>query len=140
MQNKQRSDRLVTLLYTEIREGRIEAVRLNETFLSPKHVRRRNGDGTYQRRLRDLLILNTPQVQDWFRRTDQALTPARARPVQVKVTQEAVESGALSFAALADATRVQMRASQLRGKVLGQSNRRARVPGRSFRERQHARR
>lgn len=118
--NPQRSDAFVKLFRSAVREGKIEAMDLQERFKMPKMYSRRGAEGQYQRDTKDMLFEVTPAVTKWFDSTKDTLAKS-GRTRKVKPTVEAIQSGAFDFKAAADETRRKMQAKFEKGQKLGQT-------------------
>ncbi|RJF74629.1 hypothetical protein D3875_03550 [Deinococcus cavernae] len=121
LENPQQSEKFVQLFKAAVRDGKIDAMDVPERFTLPKVYTRRGAEGTYQRDQRDMVFEVTPQTEAWFKDTNEALSKAVQRPRRVKLSLEAVESGAVDFKAAAEETRRKMQAKFEKGQQLGQS-------------------
>lgn len=126
LENPQQSEVFVRLFRSAVREGKVDAFDLPERFTLPKLYRKRGGEGTSQRQVKDMLFEDTPTFKKWFTETTTALAKKRLHRPKVKPSLEAVESGALDFKALAAETRRKLQARYEHGQQLGQKNSRKR--------------
>lgn len=125
LSNPQRSDQFVKNFREAVRQGKFDAMYLQERFTMPKKYNRRGAEGTYQRDTKDMLFENTEEFQVWFEEMNAKLAQNR-RGVRIKLTQEAVESGDIDFKAMAEKTRQSMEASFNKGQKLGKSRAKSR--------------
>lgn len=121
LDNTQRSDVFVKRFRDAVREGQFDAMTLPERFTLPKQYSRRGTEGTYQREGKDMLFDVTPAFTQWFDALNAELTTSKQRGGKVKVSLDAVESGAVDFKALAEETRQKLQSRYAQGQSLGNS-------------------
>lgn len=129
--NPQRSDAFYKQFRDAVREGKIEAADLPERFELPKAYRRRGADETYARTVKDMVVNVTPAYQKWFDGVNESLSAVTRRTAAPKASLEAVEAGAVDFAAMVEETRRKMQSSFEKGQHLGNSRKTAKPKSRT---------
>ncbi|WP_043805036.1 hypothetical protein [Deinococcus gobiensis] len=128
--NPQRSDAFYKQFRDAVRQGEIEAADLPARFELPKEYRRRGAEGSYTRTVKDMVVNVTPAYKKWFDSVNETLATTTRRAATPKASLEAVESGAVDFAAMVEETRRKMAASYSKGQALGNARKAAKPKAR----------
>lgn len=99
------------------REHQIYATDLRWYFKLPEVIQRQGTVKTYQRTVCEMTVLLTPEYEQWFTQTVEALTLERDSAQQTAIILDQLQSGTLDFQELAKRTRQQMRARPRRGRA-----------------------
>lgn len=126
--NPQRSDLFVRRFRDAVREGDIDAANLPGRFTLPKEYKRRGAEGSYNREVREMVVDVTPAYIKWFDSINEELSTNTRRAAAPKASLEAVEAGAVDFAAMVEETRRKLASTHERGQTLGNSRKAAAAP------------
>lgn len=116
--NPQRSDQFVRLFRNAVRDEVFDAAEVEGRFALPKQYTRRGSNESYSKQAKEMIFEVTPAYQAWFDETVESLTRNK-RQKRIKPTLEAYSQGLLDFKTAAAATREKMKASEAKGKQLG---------------------
>ena len=120
LSNPQRSDSFVKAFRSAVRDGRIEAVYIQQRFTLPKAYTTRGSEGTHSKDSRDMIFDATPDFEAWFQDLNKELAVSR-RGGKIKPTVENIQAGLVDFKELAAQTRAKMHSSFSKGQQLGAS-------------------